>query len=509
MNDETLLLAKRFMALFAGLERAHGVYKIPNRQAAEGEKVKGRALTEHKPVTVDLWAQHLEGKQGIGIIPIRDDNTVSWAAIDVDVYPLDLVELERKVIEQRMPLVVVRSKSGGAHLFLFCAEPLPARYVRAKLEGWVVALGYPKLEIFPKQNVQADEKDVGNWINMPYFLASESARYAVYNGKRIDANTFLELGNARRVTKEQLDAFAVGVEESFADAPPCLQHLVKAGFPKGTRNKGLFSLGVFARLRFGDEWKERVDEFNRAYMSPPLSTGEVMTTLKSLSRKEYFYSCSQDPIASVCNKEICRTRKYGIGTSDVSAPPVQIGGITKIASDPPMYRVEVEGKQIECTADDILQQLRFRKLVFERVNKIIPLLKGNIWETMINEKMGSLEIEEAPDDAGPEGQFLSHLEHFCTSRVTANTLDEILLGKPFVDETNKRTVFRSPDLLRYLEQQHFREFNERKIWSVLKRMDCAHRQLSIKGKCVTVWEIPSFAKQDESYDTPRIEGDEM
>lgn len=502
-------LVERFMALFAGLDRAHGVYTVAKKQD-EGEKVKGKARTDVLPVTRELWQQHLDGEQGIGIVPIMDDGNVWWGVIDVDTYPLDHAAMEQKLNELKLPLVVVRSKSGGAHLFLFCAEPLPAKVVRAKLHEWEIVLGYPGAEVFPKQDQLRGTTDIGNWLNMPYFAVEQTVRYGYYKGEPLKAADFLDFAESRRVSRAALSAFIVASDELFNDAPPCLQHLIKAGFPKGTRNRGLFNLGVFARLAFDDEWQERLDGFNRAYMSPALSTGEVLSTCKSLTRKEYFYTCTQDPIASVCNKEICRTRKYGIAQSADSVPPMNLGHVQAIKSNPPVFLVEVEGVEIQCTAEDLLSQMRFRKLVLEQALKIFGTVKEPIWIQMVRAKLDNVEVLTAPEDAGPEGQFTAHLEAFCTSRVTANSFDELLLGKPYVDADAGRTFLRSTDLIRYLEQQKFRDFNERQIWATLRKIGGDHVQRTIKGKCITAWSIPSFNKQTEDFDPPpSVSGDDL
>ncbi len=504
-------LAAGFMALFSGLERAHGSYVTAKKHTA-GEKLKGRAVTEHAPVTLSLWRDHLEGARGLGIIPIRDDGTVLWAAIDIDSYKdFDLVRLERTLLELRLPLVVARSKSGGAHLYLFCAEPIAARYVRGKLAEWAVLIGHHGCEIFPKQDEIARPGDVGNWINMPYFNHTQTSRPVIWDGEPLSAAAFLEKAASRKVTKAMLDAFtsSPNTDAILADGPPCLQHLCKTGFPRGTRNKGLFNIGVLARFAAGDDWQAKVDEFNRAYMQPPLSTKEVSTTIKSLSRKEYFYTCSQDPIASVCTKDICRERKYGIGSNDPDSAPVVIDSIKVIKSTPPIFVVGVEGVSFDCSSADLLSQSKFQLLVLEHAQRVIPLIKSAAWAKMINEKLEVAEVLVAPEDAGPEGQFVSHLEAFCSTRAGANSLDEILLGRPFIDADQGRTFFRSPDLLRYLEQQHFRGFTERQIWAILKRRGAAHHQFSMKGKCVTAWSVPSFRKQTEEFKVPQVEGDDL
>lgn len=509
-------IAKRFMLLFKGLDRAHGVYQITEK-GQEGDKVKGRPYTEHKPVTLDLWLSHLKGERGLGIIPITDDATVSWAAIDIDTYPLDFDEMEGLIVSHNLPLLMARSKSGGAHLFMFCKEPIPAKLVRAKLSEWALVLGHPEAEIFPKQNSLANKSDVGNWLNMPYFEAKKTERFAILNGQRLKALEFLDIAEGRKVTADALRAFNISGNNlpDFEDAPPCLQHLASKGFPRGSRNMALFNLAVFARMVYGDDWKEKVDEYNRSLMDPPLSTSEVMQTLKSAGRKEYFYTCDKTPISAVCNKEVCRTRKFGIGgNSEASVAPVMLGSMTKIDSDPPIWIIDVEGYRLEVSTEDLISQTKFRRLCMDKINKLPPMLKQGVWEQAIRERLNDVEVVEAPPDSGPEGQFRTHLETFLTTRAPANELDELLLGKPFhctaVKSPNTvahvgRTFFRSPDLIRYLEQQHFREFKERQIWALLRKMDAKHHSFTLKGKkCVTAWSVPSYGAQSEEFSVPPI-----
>lgn len=55
--------AKKFMDVFSGLERAHGVYEITGQKnTAKGIKRDGRGRTLQEPLTLDLWKQHLAGK---------------------------------------------------------------------------------------------------------------------------------------------------------------------------------------------------------------------------------------------------------------------------------------------------------------------------------------------------------------------------------------------------------------------------------------------------------------
>jgi hypothetical protein len=108
----------RFKAIFSGLDIAYGTYKI---ESSRGDgKQAGKAVVVRKPPTDDLWVKHLEGVEpSLGIIPIRSDNTCIWGCIDIDQYPLDHAGLIKKVRHLELPMIVCRSKSGGAHVFLF------------------------------------------------------------------------------------------------------------------------------------------------------------------------------------------------------------------------------------------------------------------------------------------------------------------------------------------------------------------------------------------------------
>ena len=115
-----------FSSIFDGLKQAYGTYKIDRKQS--NGKSTGRAGVVREPRTTALWEGHLSGKgDSVGIIPINEENMCIWGCIDVDQYPLDHKALVEKVQQLKLPLVICRSKSGGAHLFLFTSEWVSAK----------------------------------------------------------------------------------------------------------------------------------------------------------------------------------------------------------------------------------------------------------------------------------------------------------------------------------------------------------------------------------------------
>lgn len=494
--------AKRMSDLFRGLDRAHGRSVVGDKVDPRKGKRNAKSWTVLEPVTLDLWKQHLAGEYGMGIIPITDDATAQWGAIDVDQYDMDLDTLVSKIEDLRLPMVVCRTKSGGAHVYLFLTEPASAQLVRSKLTDMAVAIGYPGVEVFPKQVSLAHERDVGSWLNMPYFGGDDSPRHAIVDGKALTISQFLDRAEKRRITPDQLLKLDPPVKSEFQDGPPCLQQLSTHGFPDGTRNNSLFNLGVYARLKWPDDWERKVEEYNHEYMDPPLNSGEVQATIKSLKRKAYRYRCDEPPICNACNRGLCLGRKFGVaGGGDDEPHDVQLGNLTKYTTDPPLYVLDVDGHRLELGTEELLDHSKFRKRCFEYLNKLPPRRKPATWDKVVQSMMANLEEVEAPADASPDGRVWQLLEDWCTQYGSAKSREELLMGKPWTEEG--QTYFRSADFQRFLDHQGIRDIKGRRLWGILRKHGAKHGEMNVSGRCVRYWSVPSFDLQDAELSAPR------
>ena len=109
-------MTEEFKKIFEGLDSAYGQY-IKGDRGSNG-KQGGKAFIQRKPITDQLWQDHLDGKEpALGIIPINKDNKCKWGCIDIDVYNLNHKELINQINQLKLPLITFRSKSGGAHVF--------------------------------------------------------------------------------------------------------------------------------------------------------------------------------------------------------------------------------------------------------------------------------------------------------------------------------------------------------------------------------------------------------
>lgn len=489
------MLAERFMKLFSGLDRAHGVFEIQRKNQAG--KMTGKAKTVASAPTLELWRKHTKGEQGIGIVPIKDDATVSFAAIDIDTYDIDIDKLEERINELKLPLLICQSKSGGVHAYLFCKDPISAELVRSRLEEWAVVLGHPGVEIFPKQNELCSDKDVGNWLNMPYFGDQRVCRK---NKKDLSAEDFLNLAEKESIDEETFAAIETPQHKLLQGAPPCLQALALKGFPVGGRNNALFNLGVYARLKTEDSWEEEIEKLNRELFKQPLNHKEVAGVIKSVNKKDYFYTCEQTPISTVCNKHLCRSREFGVASGE-GEPSLLPEGLQKLLYTPPRWILRVEGVNIEADTKTLMRQDLYLQLILEQLNRFPPPAKAGQWRKHIDLLLQAVEEVEVPLDASDFGQFQYYLETFCVSRKQAREKEEITLGKPWTD--GDKTYFRSGDLIKYMDQNGFK-LSTRQTWSWLRILGANHKQLNLRGHCVQVWIIPAYQQTEEEYPVPKI-----
>lgn len=100
---------ERFMHLFRGYSEAYGSYNASNL-GGEG-KQKPKYYTEGKQPTEQNFLEHINGKRPIGIYPLDNNEKVSFAAIDIDEYPINHVALSEKLNDWKLPFLVCNSKS--------------------------------------------------------------------------------------------------------------------------------------------------------------------------------------------------------------------------------------------------------------------------------------------------------------------------------------------------------------------------------------------------------------
>lgn len=497
---------RSFQELFTGYTKQHGVYSVPT--TIEGSKHKGKAWTKEGVPTQEDWQGHLDGTgDGIGILPLCDDDVSAYfGAIDIDIYNLDFAALQKDV--EKLPLVITKSKSGGAHLWLFCKEPVDAKLIQSRLKEWASELGFGKSEVFPKQVRRDPTKlDVGNWINLPYYGDS---RKCIVKDAELTLGHFLEYANSRLMDAATLEAMRVVDGGSFSDGPPCLQHITKAGIGEGTRNTTLFNIGIYYQRAFPEDWQDRLVKFNIQHLGTrSLPNDEVQQILLTLKKKSYFYQCEQVPLCQHCNKSECLKREFGIGGGDDELNVV-LDGFTKLDSDEPLWFLNVDGIRLEITdIAALLDPRQFKILCAERVHKVIPILKPRKWDAVITALFDRLEVIEVPEDVSFSGQLAYHLQQFLELRTQDEFKDRLQNGSAYRE--GNLVYFRGPDFTAHLQRQGVRVAQPRKIWHELREKYKGNSS-SLRlddGNVIRCWVIDYAGVQRAPSTPPVIHNDDV
>lgn len=442
----------QFAVLFPSNKRSYGQYnpKLEGKEKKPANTVKGQFYGETNAIRA-----HLEGEVGLGLVPIHDSHKCQWAALDFDVHgpngkPIDIEFIEAEVRRFDLPLTVCRSKSGGAHLYLFLREATLCSMVTVIMRRWAVKLKFPTCEIFPKQvrierednpNEGWEGKSLGSWLNMPYFRAHSTERYCLHMGHQLSLSEFIQLAEAKRYSITERDRRG---DEDFERGPPCIQRMMENPIEEGNRNLAVFQAGVFLKRAFPTEFRVKMEAFNKAGLTVALDKQELKTVMGSVGRRDYHYKCREEPCKSLCDKDLCRTREFGITPEDVRVnelPPIQ--KVEKIIATPVRWAITIEGQIVEVTSEQLFDFNRVRIAIGEKTHRIIPRMKSDDWDMYLRQMMEKVEIRK---EVTMEDVIFGHLCDFLKRANSDKTREE--------DERRSDLLRRMPCLLSITNTQY-------------------------------------------------------
>ena len=130
----------------------------------------GYAVRE--PVTDRLILRHLEGTEGIGIYPMWEQDgewLVKWGCCDIDTGSwTEAYSLATALRAMGFTPFVERSRSKGWHIWVFAADPVPARDMRRMLKVAYAAINLPAREANPKAEKGTHSDWLGNYVRLPF-----------------------------------------------------------------------------------------------------------------------------------------------------------------------------------------------------------------------------------------------------------------------------------------------------------------------------------------------------
>ena len=436
---------EKFKNVFEGFNGGFGVFHFKD---SPGTKQKGKNYTSRDSLTDSIWLNHLNGTKfkskiikqngeefqcdvdSIGIAPVREDHKCKWGCIDIDEYPVDFKSLNKKIRERKLPLILFKSKSKGAHAFMFAKDWVPAKLMQQKLTEIATTLGQSNVDrIYPIQTEPKIEErgEIGNWLNLPYYFHNNPNKNrwrCAINDDETEATLeqFFHLHDKYSVTEEELNNFTIPLEDDwFKEGPMCLKQMATFGFVEDHRNDTLVEIGVYLKKRFPDNWRNKLGKYNthcfKDLKDGPLETREVLAVENSVGKNDYFYGCKKPPLRPFCRAHECRLQKFGVGEGNV--PNNNVSKLSVMVSNPKVWFLTYEGKTVVLTSRELATQRLWQIAATEQTGKTPQLLKQGDWETLLQKLQSDENVTIVPAD--PEttnrGKLRKFLSKWCLDMI--------------------------------------------------------------------------------------------
>jgi hypothetical protein len=366
---------------------------------------------------------------------------VNFGAIDIDskayqdFSPRKYLEIIQK---NSLPVIPVKSKSGGLHLYIHTKEKVKASFLRNFLDKLLYTLELnPTTEIYPKQTELGTGPDGsftnGNFINLPYYNKTE--RVALnFDGQEFSFDQYIQVVEANLKSEKELNEFIdahiskilMGGAEEFNDGPPCLQAISKtiddSNKLPDERDRFLFNYMVFCKKKYPDLWEKRVLEGARKYILYDEEWGDkkVLDKIKSWRKPTAGHLCDQDPIRNFCIKSECAKRQFGY-MSDKQKKFPQLSALIRIDYQPePEFRFTVhfndkqdgeKSKQVVARDVNYLMDMeKCRRLVASHTPIAPPRIKQDEFQVIIEKLKETETVQPPPAGTSPKEILQKYLE---------------------------------------------------------------------------------------------------
>jgi len=473
-------MERKFIEFFTGLDRNFGYCDLSNAKVNSDTGKLEIPIKDYgwkgRPIEDADYIKHLEGTISIGIQPCNNDGEVIFGAIDVDVYKnFDIKKLLKTIQDLEIPVIPVKSKSGGFHLYIHFAHYVNASFAREFLKNLLYTLKLdPKTEIYPKQtNVEGRS---GNFINLPYFGKKERVAINPETGDEFTFDQYISVVEANKKTHKELKDFVLkltnseltGGPKEFVDGPPCLQQLAKEKLEDG-RDRFLYNYMVFAKKKYPDGWEDKVRYAAREYFKNDgkWDDKKVEQKIKSWNQTESGYTCEDGVITGHCMEPLCYKRKFGKATDNVMEWPT-LSSLTKINFDEPEFELTVlhrdksgdekSEQMFFKKGDAFLVQVDFRKQVATQLGIFLPKIKDKDYSLIMKVLFDGIESQKPPTGTTNKEKLFRYVREYI-HQVPATSHASFASGATLIKED--KGIDKA-----YFVYERFYDFLRRKDWRV-------------------------------------------
>lgn len=505
-------LINNFSKMFAGNKSYYG-HTILTGSARKNGKLLAKswgctAANGDPELSWEMYKNHLEGDKGLGIAPIDINNNCRFGVIDVDDYNLNPKTFMRIVADYNLPFQLFRSKSGGLHIYIFFSEEVKAKDVRYILDKFVLIFGLPrKTEIFPKQERLFNSSNP-NWINLPYYGGTDSYMYDVMCNP-MGLESALLVIEKRKTTYDNLKR--IYEELPLNDGPICLQSLYIRSddmVDGDGRNNYLFNLGIYYKVSDSVNFEEKLMSANQKMYEPKEEDTMIKQILNPINKKSYSYRCSDHPLCDNCAVELCKLRKFGKGSDEVSS--LSFEELKQIKTDPPHYIWIINGHEMVFYKESELRDQKSFADQCMRFLHIVPnFIKPVRWNSILNKAFQDIVVIDVDpeDDLSPGALLWDYFREFILDSPKAQSKEQVKAGYIYKDLENNLFCFKKKRLQAFLKfEKNFNYFTITEIQKRLFDLGVGKGSLYItKGSTERIWYIPTKIMKDNI----RLEDDKV
>jgi len=445
---------KDFIKYFTGLKRNFGFCNINNGyKDPDTGKLKfnpGDYGWSGKLITEEDYNQHLNGTKSIGIQPCDDDGLARFGAIDIDpkVYKnLDIKFYLDTIQQKQLPLIPIKSKSGGLHLYVFTKELVKAKVIKDFLEQVL----FLRVALDP-------------------------------SGQEMTLDLFLEVVEMNLMTSTKLKEISdniikielTGGAEEFKDGPPCLEILSKE--MDDGRDRFLYNYMVFAKKKYADDWAKKVLQAGRNYFefNETWTDDYIKKKIKNWEKDTKGHTCNDQLLAPVCVKSECVKRRFGV-ISDKKIDWPMMTNLIKVDFKPdPEYYFTVEnktGESVVVHAKNVTQlrdQKELGSLIMAQVNVLPPPIKPLDFHALINALLDTVDTVQPAPGTRPMEILKKHLKEYING-TQAKTYASFESGNVLKDEVYAYFVY--DEFYNELKENGWRKDSSRTSHMIQKMFD--------------------------------------
>ena len=206
---------------------------------------------------------------------------------------------------------------------------------------------------------------------------------------------------------------------------------------------------------------------------------------------------------------MCIRDRYGIGNSFEH----QVSDLTKYESDESTWFLNIDGRRLKLSTDQLYNQHKFRQACMNEINVMPNMMRPNDWDGRLQALLDSVEVIQMPHEITKTGRFESLLERFLEDQGIAEHIDEIDMGKALFEEKEyeekegkikrETAYFKSDWLQKFLKKNDFKDFSTTQMLAHIRsKLNGGDGRRKIKGKTAYLWYVPWIRKNSDEFSTP-------